>query len=363
MPTRPRPSLRPPPSRRGGVIIIVALSLLVIMGFVALVVDIGYARLIRSQVQMNAEAAAMAAAMELNGSTEGMESALSQAIAYGAVNDVAGDALDISTGDLELGIWDGSTFTSSADAAQVNAIRVNPTAEDVATFFAKATWDEDDLSLGSRATTTREFGSAGAVECYLPLAIPSCLLEDKYDLDSIMEIDLELYPSGSDNMGWARVGASPSATWTRSQILNCEYDGEIVVGDTVELGNGTTSSTLTAIASMINSSTTTWDEDLWGTQPAREGGSTVLPGRYGNTFEAPIMVFEDDSYCDGSGGNFNESQTLVGFVWAAAYDVVPYGSGKTIKVRLDTSREHVDGTRSGGADYGITYEGPPTFVN
>ena len=72
----------------------------------------------------------------------------------------------------------------------------------------------------------------------------------------------------------------------------------------------------------------------------------------------------DDSYCTGTGGAFNGTQVVSGFVWASVFDVVSTGkaSGKTIKMRINTASGESYGTTSGGPDYGITYSGTPTFV-
>lgn len=362
-PTRsPLPSRR----RRGGVVIIVALVLGVLLGFLALVIDLGYARVVSTQIQMNAEAAAMAGGMKLDGTDEGLENAVAAAMTYAELNPVAGKTVSIDAADVQTGVWDGADFTASTDAAEVNALRVTPRVDDVSAFFSKVAFGGDDMTMTGQATTTREFGGAGGVSCYLPVAIPSCLLESRYSTSSIVNVDLKLAPSGIDSMGWARVGGSPNASWTRSQILNCEADGEAAIGDDVGLQNGVVTSALSALATAVSSSSTTWDTSLWGPMPAQASNSSITASKYGNTFEGPIVVFEDDSYCTGSGGSFNGTEVISGFVWGAVYDVVNKGaaSGKTIKMRLDTQNTYSDdSTRGGGPDYGITYAGSPTFVN
>lgn len=361
------PSWSRPPARRGGTILIVALCLTVLMGFLALVVDLGYSRLIRAQLQMGAEAASLAASQELNGTEEGMEAAVSAAITFAEQNTVGGEPLAITSGDVELGVWDGTDFTSSTDASAVNAARVNPTLDGVPTFFGKVAFESDDLTVHGKATTTKVFGGAGAVECFLPFAIPSCLLEDRYDLDTINYVDLTLKTSSAvfDTMGWARPGTTtPSATWIRSQILNCTYDGETEIGDSIGLNNGAITTAMTALASEINNSDTSWDTDTWGTQPSRHTSSLVTAANWGKTLEAPIIVFEDDTYCT-TGGSFTGNEIISGFVWGAVYEVAN-GSGtsnKFVRMRLDTQNIYSYGTKDGGPDYGIIYEGAPTFVN
>jgi hypothetical protein len=97
--------------------------------------------------------------------------------------------------------------------------------------------------------------------------------------------------------------------------------------------------------------------------PEQEGRSAVHSSSYGNTWEAPALVFEDDSYCDGS-GKWNGSAELTGFVWVAVYDVVTTGpaSGKTIKARVDTTRTHKVGKGSGGPAWGVSSAGGGRLV-
>lgn len=355
-------------SRHGGTILIVALVLMVLLGFIALVVDLGYSRLIRSQVQMGAEAASIAATLQLDGTEDGVTAATDAALAFASTNTVAGAPMELSSGDLEFGVWDGADFTTSSDATAINAVRVAPSVDGVNVFFAAVTWDTDALSVNGQATTTKEWGAAGGVDCFLPLAIPSCLLEDRYDLETVTAVDITLRTSSSgiDNMGWAMPGGgTPGSSWLRSQVLDCEYDGEVAVGEMVGLNNGVITSVMTALANTVSRSSTRWDSSVWGAMPARSSGSSIPLAKWGNTYEAPIMVFENDAYCSGSGGAFNGAEVISGFVWGAVYDVVnsSTSTSKTIKMRLDTVNTYDYGTRLGGAEYGIIYIGPPTFVN
>ncbi len=75
------------PGRRGrqGVSArVLALSMLVLCGFVALVIDVGYARLVRAELQVGVDAAAIGAARVLDGTADGLENARSAAAAPSA---------------------------------------------------------------------------------------------------------------------------------------------------------------------------------------------------------------------------------------------------------------------------------------
>jgi hypothetical protein len=79
------------------------------------------------------------------------------------------------------------------------------------------------------------------------------------------------------------------------------------------------------------------------------------------------MVFDGgDSYCTGSGGSFTGSEPVVGFMWAAIYDVKNSGSTdqRTVKMRLEVMDDHVVRGRGSDAapDYGVVALGTPTMA-
>ena len=111
---------RVPPSRRrhGNVAVIVALALVVILGFGALAIDLGYLRLAGTEAQDAADAAGRAAVVALRRTGNAGE-AERAARAVTAQNRVGGGTPDVES--LELGTWDGAGF---AAGEPVNAARV-----------------------------------------------------------------------------------------------------------------------------------------------------------------------------------------------------------------------------------------------
>ena len=111
-------------SRRGSYAIIVALLLIVLLGFAALAIDMSYIRLARLQAQNAADAGAHAALIELR-NTRDQEAARSRAAQLVNMNSIAGDAavLDPAT-DVQFGGWDFPSHTFDADAEFVNAVQV-----------------------------------------------------------------------------------------------------------------------------------------------------------------------------------------------------------------------------------------------
>lgn len=344
-------------------ILVVALSLAVIFGFAALVLDIGYQRIVRTQLQIGIEAAAHAGTKELDGTDAGMERARSTAATVAELFEADGNAIRLSADEITLGVYDSGTFESSDDAASVNAVMVATGRDDIQPILAKVAFDTDKMAVNVATAVTRPYGGAGEVACFIPIALADCLIDDLYGEDGVALITLTLNPAGIDNVGWARPGASPSASWLRAQVQDCEYEGGVAVGDSITLDNGVVSSVLSDVITEIEASKTGWDEDTWGTLDKQDSSrSGVNASKYGQTYEGPVMLFNNDSYCTGSGGSFNTTETISGFVWGAVYDVYSKGSPKSILVRLDATHEYNEGTDVGGPDYGITAYGPTSFV-
>lgn len=137
------------------------------------------------------------------------------------------------------------------------------------------------------------------------------------------------------------------------------------MGDQVGLNNGVIASGLSALATAISSSDTSWDTDRWGAMPSRASRSAVPAADYGNTVEGSIIVFDGGpDYCTGSGGSYTGSEPVVGFIWVAVYDVVSTGpaSGKNVYMRMDLSENHSAGTRGGGVDAAVVYTPPAQIL-
>ncbi|MEX0702000.1 MAG: vWA domain-containing protein [Planctomycetales bacterium] len=113
--------------RRGAVIVLAAVCLIVIFAFAAFTVDVGYISLARTQMQASADAAALAAAAELSGGEKAVRSA---AEAVAGKNFVGQQPTHIvSEEDVELGKWDDltRTFTPLLGKAQESADSVRVT--------------------------------------------------------------------------------------------------------------------------------------------------------------------------------------------------------------------------------------------
>lgn len=89
--------------RRSVVAVWVALSIVPLLGIAALAVDMGYLYVVRNQLQVAVDAAALAGAIELQLDSEGVKD---HVMAYAAKNEVFGQPVALQPGDIEIGYWD-----------------------------------------------------------------------------------------------------------------------------------------------------------------------------------------------------------------------------------------------------------------
>ncbi len=345
-------------NRRGASAIIIALSLVVLLGAGALVIDMGHVTAVQAELQAAADSAAHAGARQLDGTVDGTGLALTLGQSFSQANEAGKQLVTLDGTDgslLQLGVWDDGAFTPNNDATQINAVRALARRADLVPWLSSAAFGVDALAASAEAIAVHEPDGAGEVECFLPLGVADCTLTDLY-ADGVNFVDFVLNPPGVDNVGWARPEQSPSASWVRDQLRVCQYDGALAVGDDINLNNGAMTSAMQEIADIINEdSTTSWQTELWGDLPSPSDDSAVNPGRFGYTIEGPIPTFNAPEYCEDSGGGFNGTEIVSGFVWASIYDVETRGNvaERTIRVRLEVMEEREVGSGGGGPDYGV----------
>ncbi len=349
--------------RQGNYAAVFGLSLVPLLGGAAIVVDLGMQRVVAAQNQAAVDAAAHAASLQLDGTEEGLEAAREAATLILAKNPVGGRdvEVDVAGGSggnrLVFGLMEDGAFTESDIAEEINAVQVDYAIDDLATPLASVAFGTDHVGVGSCSIAQQLPQDAGAVDCAIPLAIASCVLETLSE-DEIGDLTFALSPAGIDNAGWARPEASPNASYLKAQIGDCTQDGEIEVGEALGLQNGVVNSAMKELAEAIGSSADTWDSETFGPLPEQASKSAVDSSDYGRVLTGSIYVFDGgDDYCSEGGGSFNGFETLVGFAPVAIYDVVTKGSAasKNIYLKVDTENEYHWGTKGGGEGIGVTY--------
>lgn len=107
--------------RRGIALMFVTVLLVVLMALVALAVDIGYVVLTRTQLQVAADAAALAGSAYTGQSREAVIAAARKFASY---HIAAGQPVQILDSDVEFGTWDAATRVFTPTGILGNAIRV-----------------------------------------------------------------------------------------------------------------------------------------------------------------------------------------------------------------------------------------------
>ncbi len=107
--------------RRGAILVLAALMLIIIFAFAALTIDLGYMSLTATQLQNAADAAALAAIVRL---PEGLEAVIQEAQGTANSNHAGGNAVGVSPGDVELGRFDVVTREFTPGMPNPNAVRV-----------------------------------------------------------------------------------------------------------------------------------------------------------------------------------------------------------------------------------------------
>jgi len=107
--------------RRGATLVLSALLIVAMLGVVAFAVDMGCIMLVRTQLQVAADSAAMAAAAHLG---RPFEEILASADEYAGYHFAGGKPVDVEASDVELGFWDSATRAFTPCDEMGNAVRV-----------------------------------------------------------------------------------------------------------------------------------------------------------------------------------------------------------------------------------------------
>ncbi len=123
-----RPSARKDESRRGAMLILVAVMLVVLLAMTAMSIDIAYMQLVRTELRTATDAASRAASSELI-ATQDIALARQAARNVAGLNFVAGQPLELADGDIEFGEAEpgnnGGKFVFSPGGDNPNAVRIN----------------------------------------------------------------------------------------------------------------------------------------------------------------------------------------------------------------------------------------------
>ena len=210
----------PERGQRGAVLVVVALLLVVLIGFSSLVFDMGQLYTVRGELQNTTDSASLAGAIMIN--PDNLEPARNEAKKYAAMHRSDFRRSDeIPDDDIEFGHWDGSQFLSygtnpapDPDLPILNAVRVRDRR-------AESTGNPVLLRLApvighNQADVTAEavaVGGGPAVECGFPMTVPSCSLESALEDEESCDHCFIFSPDkgATQNAAWMDVvGGNPN---------------------------------------------------------------------------------------------------------------------------------------------------------
>lgn len=331
-------------TRKGSIAVIAGVSFSVLIGLAAVSIDLGRARVVKTNLQYIADAAAHAAVSPLDGTSEGIATA--NTVIDGVVSQAQVYGITPTVDQVETGYYETSSgWHATNDPAQVKAVKVTLSADIGYVAFSRAAFGATSLTpraMGGAGkeqflSETSAENPAGEVECFIPIAIPSCVIDDMMESGD-PSVTGTWQPSTTNNVAWADDDGNPNASTLNATINSlsggCSGGQTMEVGSNVYLNNGMITSVAQTIGSFLNTkSTETWNTAAWGAIPARSSNSAVTVARYGHIISGPMVVFQDTSYCSGGGsGPLNGVKQINGFVYAAVYDVVAQGGNKNVKI-------------------------------
>jgi Flp pilus assembly protein TadG len=245
----------------GSVAVITAICLVFLLGFVALVVDVGHLYAVRNEVQNAADAAALAGARALfptNGYPDATlilitdppycDLAVTAGRAAAARNQAGGVAnLTTASSDVQTGIWDKDAKTFAADATpsyNINAVSATVRRDAVANQPV-ASWFASALGIDSTPVNAAAVAAVGYLNnpppgSYYPIFIPKAVWNSIPNPAPGETSDARIMacPDPGDTFAWAAPDPeSANASYLKDVINGVAGDGA-GYGDTVNLSNG-----------------------------------------------------------------------------------------------------------------------------
>lgn len=340
--------------RRGNATVF-GLALVPLLGFSALAVDIGAQRMTENELRHATKAAALGGAGYLDGTLEGLYSAINGAVMVGNMN-VVYEGFQVTADDVELGQYDNGVFTvydpaSVQDPSIINAVRVVTNHNQNAILAPVLSSSLTTLPSAADSTAMRPTGgTARFVPCYLPFAIPACVFEaDWLKLRQPQPLEFILNVAGDDNVGWGLPLINPNTNAINAQITGQCDQGVAETGDTVQISNGQNNSAVMLMSEIINENHPVqpdpWPTDYFS-RPARNGVEANTPsesdisgGNFGNNISGVVPIIDAGFF--GNGGNcgdisFTSGRPIVGWTYTYIYDMNAGGKGnKNVWMQFD----------------------------
>ncbi len=216
--------------------VLTAIMLVMLIGFAALAIDIGYLYSTRNELQNASDGSALAGTRRLGEIYQVMPSSQQAGYVCGGSdklavestaqnvaikNKAAMNAISVPTSDVNIGQWDGSTFTatlSQPDAVRVTTRRDNTANGPIATFFARI-FNINTMTVNAMATAALTGkGETIPGELELPVGISRYWFNNPEFCDK----PIKFYPTNDPDScaGWTSFEDDPPNDRTLRDILN-----------------------------------------------------------------------------------------------------------------------------------------------
>ena len=244
--------LRSLADQTGSVALITGVAIFMLLGFIALALDLGHMVMVKSQLQKAADAGALAGARGLwplvlpatdPAATRNPNCASGESAAKITAHNNVVDGRNLSYDSeitVEVGRWDYDARTFHPGCtAESDAVRVNTRRDGVVMLFAKV-FGISTANLSGRAIAV--MGPAAAVGAgTLPIAV------DKNYTDPWTPIVVRMTPDNTDNAGWFVKYPDAASAATLKNYINKDACPYLEIGQIINLQNGADASVMSAI--------------------------------------------------------------------------------------------------------------------
>lgn len=240
-------------NREGAVAIVLAITLVALLGVTALSVDVGYMMVSRNELQNISDGSSLAATRKLGeiyremppeqqpsyDATNDADDIISTAVNLAQKNSAGGkDEISLNSSDVEIGRWyrdsDTGNYSFTPTLAQPDAVRVTSRRDalangPVATYFARVFGvDSYPVTSVAVAALTGQ-GSADPGDLELPVGINEVEFDSSSDF---CREEITFHPTGTSCAGWTTFDISPSNPNTLEDIMEAiQTNGELNVND------------------------------------------------------------------------------------------------------------------------------------
>lgn len=221
--------------QNGGILILVALTLPVLLGFGGLVIDMGGLFVAKTELQSALDSCALAATKELDGAADALTRATNAGLTAGNFNKVRYQKSPAGIVGGEVTFSDklaGAYSANFAPVANARYVQCTHSTGGIAAYLIQLVGAPSTNSVGALAIATRAHGQS---TCPIPIGVKpragGSAPDYGYQVGEWITMLYDPTASPPQEMGWYNLNGTTSASETKKEVLN-GYCGS-KVGDTL----------------------------------------------------------------------------------------------------------------------------------